>query len=76
LASVRAGVKELLVALRTNFVDRPPEPPEPIVYRIGPPFIVVIGTSILLGFILWLVFVRGAWRGLVAAPGRSISTIK
>jgi hypothetical protein len=76
LANVRASVNELLVSLRSNFVDRPPEPEEPIVYRTGPPFIVVIGASILMGFILWLAFVRGALRGLVGTPGRSISTTK
>jgi hypothetical protein len=76
LANVRASVNELLVSLRSNFVDRLPEPEEPIVYRTGPPFMVVIGASILMGFILWLAFVRGALGGLVGAPGRSISTTK
>jgi hypothetical protein len=76
LANVRAGVNESLVWLRANFVDRPTEPEVPIVYRTGPPFIAVIGTSILLGVILWLVFVRGAWRGLMGTPGRSSSAMK
>lgn len=76
LVNVRAGINEALVWLRANFIDRPTEPEEPIVYRTGPPFIAVIGTSILLGLILWLAFVRGAWRALIGLSARSISTTK
>ena len=64
-ASVRAAVNEALVWLRAHLVDQPPEPDEPIVYRAGPSLVNIVGVAALLGFIVWLAFVRGALRGLL-----------
>ncbi len=64
LANVRAAVNEALVWLRAHLVDQPPEPDEPIVYRAGPSLVNIVGVAALLGFIVWLAFVRGALRGL------------
>jgi hypothetical protein len=61
----RASINEKLMWLRTYFLDQPPEPAEPIVYRGGPSRSAVVGGAMLFAFIIWLVVARGALRGLL-----------
>lgn len=54
ISEARNTLRQSLVDIRGKYVERPPDPVQPTIVRIGPSLTAAIGGGAILGFLVWL----------------------